>query len=29
LKEFSPDELAEYNGTSGKPIYVAHDGKVY
>lgn len=29
MKEFTPDELAEYNGTSGKPIYIAHDGKVY
>ena len=29
MKEFTPDELAEYNGTSGKPIYIAHNGKVY
>lgn len=29
MKEFTPDELAEYNGASGKPIYVAYDGKVY
>ena len=29
MKEFTPDELAEYNGAGGKAIYVAYDGKVY
>lgn len=29
MKEFSPLELAEYNGQDGKPAYMAHDGKVY
>lgn len=29
MKEFSPQELAEYNGQDGKPAYMAHDGKVY
>jgi predicted heme/steroid binding protein/uncharacterized membrane protein len=29
MKEFTPDELAEYNGAGGKPIYVAYDGNVY
>ena len=29
MKEFTADELAEYNGKNGKPIYIAHDGKVY
>jgi predicted heme/steroid binding protein/uncharacterized membrane protein len=27
--EFSPEELAQYNGENGKPVYVAHQGKVY
>jgi predicted heme/steroid binding protein/uncharacterized membrane protein len=29
MKEFSPQELLEYNGEGGKPIYIAHEGKVY
>jgi len=29
MKEFNVDELAGYNGENGKPIYIAHDGKVY
>ncbi len=29
MKEFSVEELAGHNGENGKPIYVAHDGKVY
>ena len=29
MKEYTPDELAGYNGAEGKPIYIAHDGKVY
>ena len=28
-KVFSPSELKEYNGTNGKPVYVAVDGIVY
>jgi predicted heme/steroid binding protein/uncharacterized membrane protein len=27
-KEFSPEELAQFNGQSGKPVYIAHAGKV-
>jgi predicted heme/steroid binding protein/uncharacterized membrane protein len=29
MKEFSNEELARYNGENGRPVYVAHDGKVY
>ena len=29
MKEFKADELAEYNGENGKPIYIAYEGKVY
>ena len=29
MSEFSPEELAQYNGEDGKPVYVAHQGKVY
>ncbi|MCK7515177.1 MAG: hypothetical protein MZV70_71710 [Desulfobacterales bacterium] len=29
MKEFSMEELAQYNGENGKPVYIAHDGKVY
>ncbi|MGD1975139.1 MAG: cytochrome b5 domain-containing protein [Desulfobacterales bacterium] len=29
MKEFKADELAEYNGENGNPIYFAYDGKVY
>jgi predicted heme/steroid binding protein len=28
-KKFTLNELAEYNGTGGKPAYVAYKGKVY
>jgi predicted heme/steroid binding protein/uncharacterized membrane protein len=28
IKEFSPEELAQFNGQDGKPVYVAHGGKV-
>ena len=28
-KEFDPQELAAGNGENGKPIHIAHDGKVY
>jgi predicted heme/steroid binding protein len=27
--KFTLEELAEYNGTGGKPAYVAYKGKVY
>lgn len=29
MKEFTLEELAEYNGTGGKPTYVAYQGTVY
>lgn len=29
MKEFSREELAQFNGENGKPVYVAHAGKVY
>jgi len=29
MTEYSPEELAQYNGENGKPVYVAHQGKVY
>jgi len=29
MKEFNPKELSEYNGQNGKPVYIAHQGKVY
>jgi len=29
MKEFNAAGLAEFNGENGKPIYIAHDGKVY
>jgi predicted heme/steroid binding protein/uncharacterized membrane protein len=29
MKEFDPKEVADCNGENGKPIYIAHDGKVY
>jgi predicted heme/steroid binding protein len=28
-RKFTLKELAEYNGTGGKPAYVAYKGKVY
>ena len=28
IKEFSPEELAQFNGQEGKPVYIAHGGKV-
>lgn len=29
MKEFDSDELSQYNGENGTPIYIAHAGKVY
>ncbi|HHP7233187.1 MAG TPA: DUF2231 domain-containing protein [Desulfobacterales bacterium] len=29
MKEMTEKELTEYNGKDGKPIYIAHKGKVY
>ena len=29
MKEFDSAELAQFNGENGKPIYIAHGGKVY
>jgi predicted heme/steroid binding protein/uncharacterized membrane protein len=29
MKEFGEEELAQYNGKDGRPVYVAHAGKVY
>lgn len=29
MREFSPKELAEFDGRYGRPAYVAHAGKVY
>lgn len=29
MKEFDMAELADFNGENGKPIYIAHGGKVY
>jgi predicted heme/steroid binding protein/uncharacterized membrane protein len=29
MKEFDPKEIADCNGEHGKPIYIAHHGKVY
>ncbi|MBW2411589.1 MAG: cytochrome b5 [Deltaproteobacteria bacterium] len=29
MKEFDSAELAQFNGENGKPIYIAHAGKVY
>jgi predicted heme/steroid binding protein len=29
MKEFTTDELKQYNGRDGQPSYVAYDGKVY
>ena len=29
MKEFTEEELAQYNGRYGNPAYVAYEGKVY
>jgi predicted heme/steroid binding protein len=29
VREFAPDELAQYNGKHGATIYVAYGGQVY
>lgn len=29
LKKFTKDELSQYDGKEGRPIYVAYKGKVY
>ncbi|MEM3437672.1 MAG: cytochrome b5 domain-containing protein [Nitrososphaerales archaeon] len=29
MKVFTKEELKEYNGKNGKPIYIAYKGKVY
>ena len=29
MKEFDPEELAKFNGENQRPIYIAHQGKVY
>lgn len=29
MREFTAEELAQFNGENGKPIYVAHEGKVF
>jgi predicted heme/steroid binding protein/uncharacterized membrane protein len=29
MKEFGLEELAQYNGENGKPVYIAHGGNVY
>jgi predicted heme/steroid binding protein len=29
MQTFTKEELAKYNGKNGKPIYIAHKGKVY
>ena len=29
MKEFGPEELKQFNGQDGKPIYIVHQGKVY
>lgn len=29
MKRFTEAELAEYNGENGKPVYIAHEGKIY
>jgi predicted heme/steroid binding protein len=29
MQTFTKEELVNYNGKNGKPIYIAHKGKVY
>jgi predicted heme/steroid binding protein len=29
MKEFTKEDLAQYKGKNGKPVYVAYKGKVY
>ena len=29
MQVFTKEELAKFNGKDGKPIYIAHKGKVY
>jgi predicted heme/steroid binding protein/uncharacterized membrane protein len=29
MKEFTAEDLAQFNGENGKPVYIAHEGKVY
>ncbi len=29
MKNFTKEELAQYNGKDGKPVYIAHQGNVY
>ncbi len=29
MKDFTLEELAQYNGTNGQPAYVAYEGVVY
>ncbi len=29
MKEFTPEELATYDGKEGRPAYTAYQGKVY
>lgn len=29
MKQFDPNELTDYNGQNGKPVYIVHEGKVY
>ena len=29
MKDFTAEELAQYDGREGRPVYVAYEGKVY
>jgi predicted heme/steroid binding protein len=29
MKEFDPEELKEFNGRDGRPVYIAHKGRVF